>query len=139
MGFRGLGVADSGNSRKWDDRLPRTRAINAFAFGPCVVDASGLRAQDHPSCAPKQETKRQLEPYLPDPQTYTHPKGPRTQINGVLGPKYYNLNGIWALKPYNLGPWSLKPRLDRLQPSVISQWLLFCHMSQNLHSLKGGI
>ena len=22
-----------------------------------------------------------------------------------LGPKYYNMNGIWALKPYSLGPW----------------------------------
>ena len=26
-------------------------------------------------------------------------KGPRTQNNGVLGPKYCNINGIWAGKP----------------------------------------
>ena len=24
----------------------------------------------------------------------------------VLGPKYYNMNGIWDLKPYYLGPWT---------------------------------
>ena len=27
---------------------------------------------------------------------------------GVLGPKYYNLNGIWDLKPHYLGPWTLR-------------------------------
>ena len=26
----------------------------------------------------------------------------------MLGPKYYNVNGIWALKPYYLGPWTLR-------------------------------
>ena len=26
----------------------------------------------------------------------------------VLGPKYYTINGIWALKPHYLGPWTLK-------------------------------
>ena len=26
----------------------------------------------------------------------------------VLGPKYYNINGIWALKHYYLGPWILR-------------------------------
>ena len=31
------------------------------------------------------------------------PKGPRTPKNGVLGPKYYTINGIWALKPDYLG------------------------------------
>ena len=30
----------------------------------------------------------------------------------VLGPKYYDINGIWALKPYYLGPWTL--RVSRL-------------------------
>ena len=24
------------------------------------------------------------------------------------GPKYYNMNGIWDLKPYYLGPWTLR-------------------------------
>ena len=43
------------------------------------------------------------------PQSSTHspktfPEGPRTQINRVLGPKYHNINGIWALNPYYLGP-----------------------------------
>ena len=37
------------------------------------------------------------------------PKGPRTQIIGrVLGAKYHNVNGSWALKPYYLGPWTLR-------------------------------
>ena len=28
--------------------------------------------------------------------------------NRALGPKYYNINGIWALKPHYLGPWTLR-------------------------------
>ena len=31
----------------------------------------------------------------------------RTTIIGFEGPKYYNVNGIWALKPHCLGPWTL--------------------------------
>ena len=26
----------------------------------------------------------------------------------VFGPKYYRINGIWAPKPYDLGPWALR-------------------------------
>ena len=30
----------------------------------------------------------------------------------VVEPKYYNMNGIWALKPYYyLGPWTLREGL----------------------------
>ena len=29
-------------------------------------------------------------------------------FNQVLGPKYYNIHGIWALKPFYLGPWTLR-------------------------------
>ena len=36
------------------------------------------------------------------------PKGPGTQIIGFLGPKYYNINDLWALKPLYLGPWTLR-------------------------------
>ena len=36
------------------------------------------------------------------------PKGPRTQIIRVSGPKYHDINGSWALKPYYLGPWTLR-------------------------------
>ena len=39
-----------------------------------------------------------------------NPKGPRTQIMGFWGPKYYDNNAIWALKPYYLGPWTLRGR-----------------------------
>ena len=31
----------------------------------------------------------------------------RTPIIGFKGPKYYNIQNIWALKPYCLGPWTL--------------------------------
>ena len=37
-----------------------------------------------------------------------NPQGPRTQIIGFVGPKYYNINSIWTLKPYYLGPWTLR-------------------------------
>ena len=30
--------------------------------------------------------------------------------NRVLRPKCHNLNGIWALKPYYLGPWTLRDK-----------------------------
>ena len=41
------------------------------------------------------------------------PKGPRTQIiNRVLGPKYNNRNGIWALISDYLGPWTLREWLS---------------------------
>ena len=38
------------------------------------------------------------------------PKGSKDPNNRVLEPKYYNMNGIWALKPYYLGPWTLRDR-----------------------------
>ena len=39
-----------------------------------------------------------------------HPEGPRAQMVGGLGPKYYNINSIWALKPHDLGPGTLEER-----------------------------
>ena len=38
-------------------------------------------------------------------------QGSKDPNNGVLGPKYYNINGIWALKPYYLGPWTLRVKI----------------------------
>ena len=35
------------------------------------------------------------------------PKGPDPN-NRVVGPKYYNIHGIWAPKPYDSGPWTLR-------------------------------
>ena len=36
------------------------------------------------------------------------PLGSKDPNNRALGPKYYSINGIWALKPYYLGPWTLR-------------------------------
>ena len=36
------------------------------------------------------------------------PQGSKDPNGGVLGPKHYNMNGIWDLKPYYLGPWTLR-------------------------------
>ena len=33
--------------------------------------------------------------------------GSKDPDNRALGPKYYNVSGIWDLKPYYLGPWTL--------------------------------
>ena len=41
----------------------------------------------------------------------------------VSGPKYYSINGIWALKPYYLGPWTLRVRYCFL--STYSRTLAF--------------
>ena len=59
----------------------------------------------------------------------TYPEGPRIQIIGSLyrgyrgtdkdiwglsrgrKPKYYDINGIWALKPYYFGPWTLRAKV----------------------------
>ena len=32
----------------------------------------------------------------------------RTPDNGALGPKYYSISGVWALKPYYFCPWTLR-------------------------------
>ena len=39
------------------------------------------------------------------------PKGSKDPNDRVLGPKYYSINGILALKPYYLGPWTLRIKL----------------------------
>ena len=51
------------------------------------------------------------------------PSGSKDPNNGVLGPKYYNIHGVWALKPYYLGPWPL--RVDSQGNMVFPhvQWL----------------
>ena len=38
-------------------------------------------------------------------------RGSKDPNNGVLGPEYYAVDGIWALKPYYLGPWTLWDRV----------------------------
>ena len=40
------------------------------------------------------------------------PQGSNDPNNRVLGPKYYNINGIWALKTYYLAPWTLRVRVQ---------------------------
>ena len=35
-------------------------------------------------------------------------KGFKDPNNRVVGPTYYNISGIWALKPSYLGPWNLR-------------------------------
>ena len=45
-------------------------------------------------------------------------KGPRTQIIGFHGPS------TWALKPYYLGPWTLRVRVTKRElSSVFFEWL----------------
>ena len=39
-----------------------------------------------------------------------HDSNPKDPDNRVLGPKYYDIVGIWPLKPYYLGPWTLNPK-----------------------------
>ena len=34
-------------------------------------------------------------------------QGSKDPDNRVSGPKYPDINGSWALKPYYLGPWTL--------------------------------
>ena len=40
------------------------------------------------------------------------PQGSKHPNNMVLGPKYYNMKCIWTLKPYYLGPWTLRDLED---------------------------
>ena len=46
-------------------------------------------------------------------------KGPRTQQIGFQGFKYCNISGIGALKPYYLGPWTLRGNLT-CRSSIVS-------------------
>ena len=55
-----------------------------------------------------------------------YPRGSRTRIavfkdpnNRALGPKYYNVHGIWALKPYDLGPWTLRDMHSRRESQLL--------------------
>ena len=36
-----------------------------------------------------------------------YPEGSKDPNNRASGPKYYNFHGIWDLKLYYLGPWTL--------------------------------
>ena len=44
--------------------------------------------------------------------------------NRVLGPKYYILNSIGALKPYYLGPWTLRVQTFRHIARKPAKWTL---------------
>ena len=46
--------------------------------------------------------KKAAQPYVNVTQREKDPN------NGVVGPEYYNMNGIWSLKPYYWGPWTLR-------------------------------
>ena len=43
------------------------------------------------------------------------PYGSKDPNNRVLGPKYYIINSIWDLKPFYLGPWTLRYSLGLLR------------------------
>ena len=45
------------------------------------------------------------------------PQGSKDPKNRELGPKYYSINGIWDLKPYYLGPWTLRVYSDVERPT----------------------
>ena len=45
------------------------------------------------------------------------PRGSKDPSTRALGPKYYNINGIWALKPHYLGPWTLMNALMAEDPA----------------------
>ena len=78
------------------------------------------------------------------------PQGSEDPNNRVLGPKYYNIDGIWALKPYYFGPWTLKVRVQSYRP--IRKYVINLktsvemahtspkpYMSYSLNSLRGVI
>ena len=46
------------------------------------------------------------------PYTETPKSSPKGASNGALRPKYHNINGIWTLKPYYLGPWTFRATLN---------------------------
>ena len=70
---------------------------------------------------PERPARFGLRPKAPTslPSNKTFPRGSKDPNNRVLGPKYYTINGIWALKPYYLGPWTfrvLKKTVSTLNP-----------------------
>ena len=44
--------------------------------------------------------------------------------NKVLEPKYYSVNGIWALIPHYLGPWTLGVTINSMITTIIRNMLL---------------
>ena len=74
------------------------------------------------------------------------PQGSKDPNNRALGPKYYNINGIWALKPYYLGPWTLKEKSEHPHQQgkhgrrgSLTFKLVDCSISTSSHhSMRGG-
>ena len=68
------------------------------------------------------------------------PYGSKDPNKWVLGPKYYNMNGIWALKPYYLGPWTLRVKLcslfGRCHGHCFLSLLLVC-LPVEVHTYRG--
>ena len=93
--------AKCGGHQLW--RLPRRHlAHNLPAY------------RNMPFRSPYTTLSRKLRP------TSELPLGSKDPYNRVSGPKYYNINGIWALKPHYLGPWTLRAivRAKPGQPST---------------------
>ena len=59
---------------------------------------------------------------------FTYPDGSKDPNNRVLGPKYHLYFGLWVLKPYYLGPWTLRViavycHRELLNPGFTYVWL----------------
>ena len=55
-----------------------------------------------------------------------------------LGPKYYDINGIWALIPYYLGPWTLRVRVpQQLCTKILSAALGLRVLRATINIIRG--
>ena len=85
-----------------------------MASGGCMQGSSRALVSVYVGCPCRETVKK---PGNLNPKPVPGPKGPRTQIMG--GPKYYNINGIWALIPIIrvLGPLSC-PHISLYSPPI---------------------
>ena len=49
--------------------------------------------------------------------------------NRALGTKFYSIHGIWALKPYHLGPWTLRAGFRDLGLIGFRDWVVLVVIS----------
>ena len=88
--------------------------LEAYVIGMAVVVGTSLGFQvsfEKAGCTPTANTYIILS-HGP------HPYGSKGPNSGILGPNHYDINGIWDLRPYCLGPRTFKVSQAQTDPKI---------------------
>ena len=84
------------------------RIFGSIFACPDLFKSQHLGLKDVMLACWRRELPRTALTNSPEVVSQSLPSGSKDPNNKVLGPKYYGVNGIWALKPHYLGPWTLR-------------------------------